>query len=164
MQKYQDSLLIQLPNGDLTKGSGTITVYKAGTNDLATIYSDNGSTQKPNPFSVEPNGEYFFYAADGSYELYIEGPGIIARRTASFKLFDADAKIKAFFPNINDPVELSDETLNGGLFTTVGKINLNIHSPGTTLQVFSDNASASSGGLSNGTFYRTATGVVMVKF
>jgi len=55
----------------------TVTVYNQGTLTLSTIYSDNSSTPKANPFTSDgTTGIWFFYAADGRYDIKFSGTGI----------------------------------------------------------------------------------------
>ena len=56
--------------------SCTITVYDAGTVNLSTIYSDNSSTSKANPFTAAADGTWFFYVANGRYDVKFSGGGI----------------------------------------------------------------------------------------
>jgi hypothetical protein len=42
----------------------------------ATIYSDNGTTPLPNPFTTDERGSVAFYAADGRYNIKCEGSGV----------------------------------------------------------------------------------------
>lgn len=49
----------------------TVTVYLTGTLTLASIFSDNGITPKANPFTGNADGSYFFYAANGRYDLVL---------------------------------------------------------------------------------------------
>lgn len=58
--------------------SATVTVYLAGTLTLATIYSDNSSTAKANPFTADSTGYYFFYVANGRFDVTISGGGAAA--------------------------------------------------------------------------------------
>jgi hypothetical protein len=58
--------------------SCTITVYVSGTLTLATIYSDNSSTPLGNPFNSNIVGHWFFYAANGRYDVQLSGSGIPA--------------------------------------------------------------------------------------
>jgi hypothetical protein len=75
-QKFQGSYL-----------ACTVTVYDAGTTDLSTIYSDDGVTPLANPFTAAasptgdlpagtPSGVWFFYAANGRYDVKFSGGGI----------------------------------------------------------------------------------------
>jgi hypothetical protein len=56
----------------------TVTVYLTGTNTLASIYADNSGTVKPNPFSSDATGFWFFYADDGTYDVRFSGGGLAA--------------------------------------------------------------------------------------
>lgn len=56
----------------------TVTVYNADTLTLATIYSTTSSTPLANPFTASSNGYWFFYAADGYYDVKITGGGLSA--------------------------------------------------------------------------------------
>lgn len=58
--------------------SATVTVYDTGTLNLSTIYSDNLSTPKANPFTADAtSGYWFFYAASsGRYDVQFSGGGI----------------------------------------------------------------------------------------
>ena len=53
----------------------TVTVYRAGTATLATIYADNLSppTARSNPFSGDSDGFFFFYAPEGRYDTRLSG-------------------------------------------------------------------------------------------
>lgn len=68
--------------------SSTVTVYAAGTTNLSTIYSDNSSTPKANPFTASADGSWFFYAADGRYDVKFSGGGITTPWTLSDVLLD----------------------------------------------------------------------------
>lgn len=58
-------------------GGATITVYDAGTLDLASIFSDDNAVPTPrsNPFLADTNGLFFFYAVAGRYDVRIAGGG-----------------------------------------------------------------------------------------
>src|SRR5882724_2602843 len=53
--------------------SCTVTVYLTGTLTLATIYSDNSSTPKSNPFTASSTGDWFFYPDNGRYDVSLTG-------------------------------------------------------------------------------------------
>lgn len=75
-------------------GGATITVYVAGTTDLADIYSDNGVTAKENPFTSDTlDGRFNFYAANGVYDLVFSHPNATfnAAHTARLSVIDASA-------------------------------------------------------------------------
>ncbi|KKM21814.1 hypothetical protein LCGC14_1631660, partial [marine sediment metagenome] len=61
--------------------NATVTVYDAGTLDLATIFSDNGVTPLANPFTTDGDGFFFFYAAAGEYDVRLSDGGIVAPYT-----------------------------------------------------------------------------------
>ena len=67
----------------------TVTVYLQGTMTLASIFSNNTGTARSNPFTADANGNWFFYAANGRYDVAFSGTGIAAPFTLSdFLLFD----------------------------------------------------------------------------
>ena len=66
MQKYINN--VQNTNGDAISGV-TVTVRTNPGGVLATIFSDNGVTGKTNPFTNDSDGEFFFYAANGRYDV-----------------------------------------------------------------------------------------------
>lgn len=55
--------------------AATITVYNAGTVTVSTLYSDNISTGKSNPFTNDTDGSFEFYAANGRYDVVIAKTG-----------------------------------------------------------------------------------------
>lgn len=63
--------------------NATVTVYDAGTSNLSTIYSDNGVTPKANPFTASATGYFFFYAANGRYDVTFSGGSISSPFTLS---------------------------------------------------------------------------------
>jgi hypothetical protein len=66
-------------------GTVSVAVYNAGTAVLATIYSDNGSPPTPqaNPFNADSLGRWFFYVANGRYDIEFSGSNI-----GTYKLTD----------------------------------------------------------------------------
>jgi len=58
--------------------SAIITVYDAGTNNLAVIFDDNLDipTPKANPFIAASDGFFFFYAGVGRYDVRIAGGSV----------------------------------------------------------------------------------------
>ncbi len=82
MQRYQDSVLLKnATTGVTVVGSGlTATIYNAGTLVLASIYSTNSLAtlidQALTPLITDANGNFFFYAPDGRYDITISGLGI----------------------------------------------------------------------------------------
>lgn len=53
----------------------TVSIFEAGTKSLATIYSDDHAT-KPNPFTADEKGYWWFYADAGRYDVEFSGAGI----------------------------------------------------------------------------------------
>jgi len=73
MERFRNVVVDQA--GNVLPGA-IIKVTLTDTAAVATIFSDrNGTTAKPNPFTVDPDGRYFFYAADGRYDVKIVYPG-----------------------------------------------------------------------------------------
>ena len=67
MENYSDTLRNQR---GVALGGATVTVFLAGTNIKATLFDDNGSTPKANPFLTDAfTGQYHFYAMNGVYDL-----------------------------------------------------------------------------------------------
>ncbi len=56
--------------------SGTAVVTATATGTYATLYSDNSGTPLSNPFTSSATGLYYFYAADGTYDVQLSGAGI----------------------------------------------------------------------------------------
>lgn len=68
-----------VPSSTLVQGSypfAVITVFVSGTTELAQIYSDNQQFPTPmaNPFMANASGYWWFYAANGRYDVMIESP------------------------------------------------------------------------------------------
>jgi hypothetical protein len=84
MQKYQNNATTL--RGDAIKGASVTVTTLAG--DLATLYSDNGTTAQANPIITGRDGEYSFYAADGRYNLSISAPGFVGEQISDFSLAD----------------------------------------------------------------------------
>lgn len=75
----------------------TVTVYQAGTLNLASIYGDSVLTPKGNPFTASlTDASYFFYAANGNYDIKFSGTGI----TTPFTL--GDVIINGLLGNVVD--------------------------------------------------------------
>ena len=61
----------------------TVTVFDAGTLDVATIFADEAGTPKANPFTADTLGLWFFYADDARYDVELKGGGLPATWTIS---------------------------------------------------------------------------------
>ena len=51
-----------------------ITVFLTGTTILAALYADNLGTPLPNPFTANSSGYWYFYAANGRYDVRLSSP------------------------------------------------------------------------------------------
>ena len=89
MERMEEHAMQQDGNGDIfSLASATITVYDEGTLDLSSIYSDEGVTAKSNPFTAETSGRFFFYAANGVYDVKISKVGYDDYTLTEVKLED----------------------------------------------------------------------------
>lgn len=94
MEHYVNT--VQDRQGNAIPGT-QITVYIAGSTNLAEIFSDNQGTPKANPFTNNANGSYEFYAVNSTYDIYFFRPGTdfttsneIYRRIGLFDVNDSD--------------------------------------------------------------------------
>ena len=69
--------------------NATITVYESGTPTLASIYSDDGVTPQSNPFTSSSVGLFYFYAANGLYDVQVSGAGITTYTIGAILLDDS---------------------------------------------------------------------------
>lgn len=69
--------------------NATITVYNSGTPTLASIYSDDGVTPQSNPFTSSSVGLFYFYAANGLYDVQVSGAGITTYTIGAILLDDS---------------------------------------------------------------------------
>jgi hypothetical protein len=84
MQQFFD--VIQSRSGAALAGV-TVTVYNSS-GGAATLYSDNGITVKANPTTTNADGEYSFYAANGTYSVSYNATGYVAETRTGIVLFD----------------------------------------------------------------------------
>lgn len=68
--------VVQDQQGSAIPGT-QISVYVSGTSNLADLFSDNGVTGKPNPFTNRSNGSYDFYAENGVYDIRFHRSGSV---------------------------------------------------------------------------------------
>jgi hypothetical protein len=73
MQKYQKSV-VSFFGGATPLVGASVTVTQSGIN--STIYSDNGITVTANPLTTDTNGYFYFYAADGRYDITVTKTGV----------------------------------------------------------------------------------------
>lgn len=71
MQKYINNVQDTFGNAI---GSVTVTIRDNPGGGLSAIFSDNIFTAKSNPFTNDSDGEFFFYAANGRYDIELTGP------------------------------------------------------------------------------------------
>lgn len=91
MQKFQNNIQDQFGN-EITLP--TITVKNVVGGGLSTIFSDDGSTPLANPFTAQDLSEFFFYAANNRYDIFITGP--VTDSSLDVLLFDpADGGVDA---------------------------------------------------------------------
>lgn len=98
MQKFQDTLLLAPVGGAAlaaaASGSVTVTLNGGGT---PTLYSDNGVTpMASNVVTTDSSGEYFFYAANGLYDLAFSCPGYLPETRTAVQLYDPANALAAF--------------------------------------------------------------------
>lgn len=131
--------------------SCTVTIYDAGTVNLSTIYSDNASTAKANPFTASTTGFWFFYASNGRYDVRFSGGGIPTPFTLSdWLLYDGPAA----------SVISSLNALTGATQTFTNDTNVTITSGGSAHVLgWSGTLAVARGGSGAGTF--TANGVLL---
>lgn len=89
MQNFFD--VVQTRTGDAISGA-FVSVYDS-TNALATIYSDDGVTLQTNPMTTNTDGEYSFFAANGTYSLVITAAGYTGQTRSGIVLYDATAAL-----------------------------------------------------------------------
>jgi hypothetical protein len=92
MRKLSDSLIYKRSDGLLVPlSTATVTVYAAGTSNLATLYSTNGTgSPLANPFTVDDaEGDLDFYAPAGRYDVRIVSGGT-TRWVRDVLFFDPD--------------------------------------------------------------------------
>lgn len=89
-----------------------VTVYMAGTTSLATIYADNAGTLKANPFTASSTGQWFFYAANGHYDVTLSGAGIPTPFTIGDVLL-SDSSSSPFYIPTSTVAGLSATTTDG---------------------------------------------------
>jgi hypothetical protein len=83
MQRYSDNVIGR--NGSVIEGA-TVTVRDADGN-LATLYSDDGVTSQANPMTTDADGEFAFYADDGTYTITVTGRRVGAGNSTTITLY-----------------------------------------------------------------------------
>jgi hypothetical protein len=93
--------VVQDRSGNAISGA-SITVTASG-GGLATLYSDNGVTPTSNPVTANANGEYAYYAANGTYSEVIAAAGYGGESIPGIVLFDPKDSSVAGISNVSDP-------------------------------------------------------------
>lgn len=70
--------------------SATVSVYRAGTGLLATLYEDDGITTKGNPVTADANAEYSFSAINGRYDIVVAKTGYQSHTMTNVELYDTE--------------------------------------------------------------------------
>lgn len=73
MRRYNNTAINQFDSESTGNAyaNATVTVRDVVTGAKANIYSDNGQTAIANPTSTDAQGNYYFYVADGRYDITI---------------------------------------------------------------------------------------------
>ena len=83
MQKFQNNIQDQFGN---EVSGATITVRNVVGGALSAIFSDDGVTPLANPFIAQDLSEFFFYALNSRYDIFITGP--VTDQSLDVILFD----------------------------------------------------------------------------
>lgn len=96
MQKYLNNVQDTFGNAI---GSVTVTVRDNPGGGVSTIFSDNASTPKDNPFTNDADGEFFFYGTNARYDIELTGP--ITETISDIRLLDVVASGTTLRVNTN---------------------------------------------------------------
>src|SRR4029077_20912322 len=86
MQKYQN--VAQDALGNIVQGM-TVSVFFTGTQTLAPIFSDNVGTVKVNPTTTDSLGNFFFYVANGRYDVQLTKAGLPTTNFTDILIYDS---------------------------------------------------------------------------
>jgi hypothetical protein len=120
VQKLQGYSQIQATGARVA--TATITVYNNGTLTLATIYSDNLNTPLSNPFTSDANGLWFFYAANGRYDVQMSGgsPTISPAYTLSDFLLENVLTVGSWTPAATNLTSIGGSPTITGTYSVMG--------------------------------------------
>jgi hypothetical protein len=89
MQKFIDTITAMANGALVPLSNATVTVYAAGTTNLATLYATNSTgAPLPNPLTSSATGLVSFYAADGRYDIRVAKSGFATVTVADVLLED----------------------------------------------------------------------------
>ncbi|MDY0974996.1 carboxypeptidase-like regulatory domain-containing protein [Massilia sp. CFBP9012] len=74
MQKYEHNLAANVSGALRAIAGAEVTVTDNATGLPASLYSDNGTNQLPQPLTTDDTGYFGFYAADGKYTATFSSP------------------------------------------------------------------------------------------
>lgn len=97
MQRYNDFVIDQYGAPVV---SATITVFETGTSTPATLYADDSLTPLANPTTTDGLGKYYFYAADGRYDVQISGTNFATQTITDILLEDPQDGSTAVFSGV----------------------------------------------------------------
>lgn len=115
MRRYGDDDPVINQNG-VPVNAASVTVRIAATppasGAVATIYSDNGVTSQANPITTDAYGTYYFYVANGRYDLTFSGgsPAITTRTIADIEIADLAEEVQdaADYPGANAGAKIAN--------------------------------------------------------
>ncbi len=114
MQSHSNS--VQDAQGNARPGA-TVFIYNAGTQDTASIFSNNGLTGTDNPITTDKDGSFYFWAADGRYDV----TSVYGSLTDTYEitLFDPEDDVE-----IGDPgTEAGGMNINGTVYDARLRVN-----------------------------------------
>lgn len=126
MQRYTDYVTDQHGN-PVFRASVLVTIHGSGV--AAALFSDNGVTPKANPLTTDGLGKFWFYAADGRYDLTITSPNQIQAQVLDVLLEDPLEGSPAVFGDIT----ANSLTLNNPLPPSSGGTGIDTYNPGQIL-------------------------------
>ena len=108
----RDYVFVQDREGNAVAGAE---VYiRDASENLVTIYSDNGSTTQTNPMSTDNDGKCNFFAADGTYNIRIFVEGVEQEAVLGHQHYDESGQLEAA-NNLSDVSNVSTARTNLGL-------------------------------------------------
>lgn len=138
MQRHTDYVTNQ--HGDPIFGASVL-VLDHGTTNPSALFADNGTTPKSNPVLTDALGQFWFYAADGRYDMRISGPNLAQVVLADLLL--------------EDPLDGSDANFHNVTANSLVLANPLLEASGGTGETFYGNGQLligdSSGGLTKNT-------------